>query len=52
LHRITTTMRPDEEIEVQDDEFLDLSRQGLIHHEVGAESAEKATEKKGTKTDA
>jgi hypothetical protein len=30
MRTITTTMRPDVEIEVEEDEFLDLKRQGLI----------------------
>jgi hypothetical protein len=30
MRTITTTMRPDEEIEVEEDEFIDLKRQGLV----------------------
>lgn len=30
MRTITTTIRPDVEIEVEDDEFRDLKRQGLI----------------------
>lgn len=30
VHTITTTIRPDEQITVADDEYLDLKRQGLI----------------------
>lgn len=30
-HKIRTTMRPDEEITVDDAELLDLQRQGLVH---------------------
>lgn len=37
---IRTTMRPHEEIEVDEAEFLDLSRQGLIHEEVHPGSPE------------
>lgn len=30
-HTVRTTMRPWEEIEVSDADYLDMSRQGLIH---------------------
>jgi hypothetical protein len=30
MRKITTTIRPDETIEVEEDEFLDLERQGLV----------------------
>lgn len=29
-HKIRTTMRPDQEIEVPDADYLDLKRQGLL----------------------
>lgn len=32
-HLITTTMQPDQQIEVDDAEYIDLKRQGLIHTE-------------------
>jgi hypothetical protein len=32
-HRISTTMRPDQPIDVGDAEYLDLKRQGLIAHD-------------------
>ncbi|MYS15168.1 hypothetical protein [Streptomyces sp. SID4982] len=30
-HTVRTTMRPDQELEVNDAEYLDLQRQGLLH---------------------
>ncbi len=30
MRKITTTMRPDDTIEVSEAEFLDLTRQGLV----------------------
>lgn len=30
IHKIRTTMQPDVELEVEDTEYLDLKRQGLI----------------------
>lgn len=30
-HKVRTTLRPDEEITVDDAELLDLQRQGLVH---------------------
>lgn len=32
-HRISTTMRPERQVEVGDAEYLDLKRQGLIAHD-------------------
>lgn len=36
-NKIRTTMQPDEEIEVDDRELLDLQRQGLVHEGTKAE---------------
>lgn len=47
-HLITTTMQPDRPIEVEDTEYLDLKRQGLVlvdHTEQAAATAP-ATSKK------
>lgn len=41
-HLITTTMRPDQVVEVEDTEYVDLERQGLVlvdHTEQAAASA-------------
>lgn len=48
MRTITTTMRPDEEIQVDDAEFLDLKRQGLIHSG-DDEPKQKADEDKPTR---
>ena len=47
---IATTMQPDKPIEVEDAEYLDLSRQGLILIDFTeqAEAAAPATTKKAT----
>jgi hypothetical protein len=50
-HLITTTMQPDKPIEVDDTEYLDLKRQGLIavdHTEQAAASAPAASKKAAT----
>lgn len=44
-HKIRTTINPGEVLEVDDAEYLDLTRQGLVKSEVDAK-AEKADEKK------
>jgi hypothetical protein len=44
MRTITTTIRPDVEIDVEEDEFLDLKRQGLIA--TGDDEAEKPEPKK------
>lgn len=41
-HLITTTMRPDQVVEVEDTEYVDLERQGLVlvdHTEPAAATA-------------
>lgn len=40
---VRTTMRPDEEIEVGDAEYLDLKRQGLLVEETDDQSVPPAT---------
>jgi len=47
-HLIATTMQPDKPIEVEDPEYLDLKRQGLvlIDYAVQAAATETATTKK------
>ncbi|MFF4552710.1 hypothetical protein [Streptomyces sp. NPDC001422] len=42
-HKVRTTMSPDEEIEVGDAEYLDLSRQGLLAEESATEDVPPAT---------
>jgi hypothetical protein len=42
-HRVRTTKRPWEEIEVDDAGYLDLKRQGLLVEETAAESVPPAT---------
>jgi hypothetical protein len=42
-HRVRTTRRPWEEIEVDDAQYLDLKRQGLLAEETAAESVPPAT---------
>lgn len=52
-HTITTTMQPDKPIEVEDTEYLDLQRQGLIladHTEQAAASAPATTKAAKTAT--
>lgn len=47
-HRITTTMQPDVVLEVDDAEYTDLTRQGLVlvdHSEQAAAAAPAATKK-------
>jgi hypothetical protein len=41
--KVRTTMQPDKEIEVDDAEYLDLQRQGLLAEEPATESAPPAT---------
>jgi len=38
MRTIRTTIRPDETIEVEEDEFADLSAQGLVKEEITAEA--------------
>jgi hypothetical protein len=47
-HLISTTMRPDQVVEVEDAEYTDLQRQGLVlvDHTEQAEAAAPATTKK------
>lgn len=40
---VRTTMRPDQTIEVDDAEYLDLQRQGLLVEETAAEEVPPAT---------
>lgn len=50
-HSITTTMRPDEPIDVDDAEYADLKRDGLIavdHTEQAAAAAPATTKKAAT----
>ncbi|MFG3170569.1 hypothetical protein [Streptomyces sp. NPDC048200] len=42
-HKVRITMRPDEEIEVGDAEYTDLSRQGLLVEDTPAENVPPAT---------
>lgn len=42
-HQVRTTMRPDQEIEVGDVEYLDLQRQGLLVEDTATESVPPAT---------
>ncbi|WP_020135047.1 hypothetical protein [Streptomyces sp. 351MFTsu5.1] len=42
-HTVRTTMRPDQEIEVDDAEYLDLQRQGLLVQETAEEEVPPAT---------
>jgi hypothetical protein len=42
-HKVRTTMRPDQEIEVDDAEYLDLKRQGLLVEETAEEEVPPAT---------
>lgn len=47
-HKIRTTINPREVLEVDDAEFLDLTRQGLIKSEEDDKKAVKADDKKGS----
>lgn len=38
MHRVKTTFRPDEEIEVDDAEYVDLKAQGLLVEETSKPS--------------
>lgn len=49
MRTITTTIRPHEEIEVEEDEFLDLRRQGLIATGDDEAAPKKAEPKKETR---
>lgn len=49
MRTITTTVRPDVEIEVEEDEFLDLRRQGLIATGDDEKQAEKTPKPKETR---
>ena len=51
-HLISTTMRPDQVVEVEDTEYVDLERQGLVlvDHTEQAEAAAPATTKKAAAT--
>ena len=42
-HTVRTTMRPDQEIEVGDADYLDLQRQGLLVPETATDSLPPAT---------
>lgn len=42
-HKVRTTMRPDQEIEVDDAEYLDLQQQGLLVEETAEEEVPPAT---------
>ena len=46
-HLISTTMRPDQVVEVEDTEYVDLERQGLVlvDHTEPAEKASATTKK-------
>jgi hypothetical protein len=49
MRTITTTIRPDVEIEVEDDEFRDLKAQGLIATGDDEEQAAKPQKKEATR---
>jgi len=42
-HTVRTTMRPDQQIEVDDAEYLDLKQQGLLVEETAQEEVPPAT---------
>lgn len=43
MPKVRTTMRPHEEIEVSDEEYTDLRRQGLLHEETKPSSNRSAS---------